>query len=420
MPTEAIQGSAWQRIDVAGPVPRPRTKLTAACCADQMFVFGGGYRREFCDDLWEFAFASRRFRPVLADGEAGSRPPCPRRSHSCVAYGHKLLFFGGRIKSGRLNDLYEFDVLSRCWRVIHPPSAVLQAAVWEGSGGVDLQGARREWPFLEANLPAPGTATTTADGVGRVQASAADVDTLDCLVRSIPCERAAHSASLYAGRYMVVFGGNSSLYDLFLDDLHMWDCERYLWRKIEPQSEVAPKGRLGHSTVVAGHALYLFGGYGGESLNDLWVFSFGTQQWREIMYDFPINPSSFHAAVLHQDCMVVCGGSYGNQVNDLNPSDVFVFNLRTERWARLAQKTPPEPARPCESPHEPSRRLGHVMAAWGSDLYLFAGSDQAYYNDLYVIHLEAPSLKYLTAAYLLAHAIDYDEEDVDVEEEDDD
>lgn len=48
------------------------------------------------------------------------------------------------------------------------------------------------------------------------------------------------------------------------------------------------------------------------------------------------------------------------------------------------------------------------------------GSDQAYYNDLYVIHLEAPSLKYLTAAYLLAHAIDYDEEDVDVEEEDDD
>lgn len=55
---------------------------------------------------------------------------------------------------------------------------------------------------------------------------------------------------------------------------------RYLWRKIEPQSEVAPKGRLGHSTVVAGHALYLFGGYGGESLNDLWVFSFGTQQWR--------------------------------------------------------------------------------------------------------------------------------------------
>eukprot|EP00668_Euglena_longa_P012284 GGOE01014723.1.p1 GENE.GGOE01014723.1~~GGOE01014723.1.p1 ORF type:complete len:428 (+),score=89.31 GGOE01014723.1:35-1285(+) len=398
MPRAALKGSPWYRVDAAsGQVPRPRTKLTVACCAGRMFVFGGGFHREFCDDLWEFHFDSHRFRPVLAAGDHGSRPPYARRSHSCVAHRHKLLFFGGRIKSGRLNDLHEFDVRTKCWRVIHPQSAVLQAAVWEGNGGVDLVGACQEWPYLEANLPAPGVA-----GAGRAAACSSEVATLDRLVRSIPCERAAHSACMYADRYMVIFGGNSSLYDFFLDDMHTWDCEKYIWQKVEWRSLVQPRGRLGHSTVVKGQDLYLFGGYGGESFNDLWVFSFATLQWREILYDFPISPSSFHAAVSYQDHMLVCGGSFGNQIDDLNPSDVFAFDLRTERWAVLEHTHRPERSLPSETPQCPSRRLGHVMVVDGHNLYLFAGSDQAYYNDLYVIHLEPPSLKYLTATYLLA------------------
>jgi len=396
-----LRSSPWIPVTATGEVPGPRTKLTAVPWRDKMIVFGGGFRRDFCDGLFEFSFDTREFRRIPACDSA----PSARRSHSCVVHRDKLLVFGGRVKAGRLNDLHELDLVTRQWRVLHPPSAALQAALRESSGAVDVEGVVQSCPYLETNAPRPA------------------LDTVEDLLRAIPCERAAHSATLYNNSQMIVFGGNSSLYDLFLDDLHCWDSDRLRWSRLEPTTPSRPKGRLGHSAVVKGRAMYVFGGYGGEALNDLWVFHFPTMQWREISFAFPVNPSSFHAAVVYNNHMIVYGGSFGNQVNDLNPPHMYTLDLRTERWA-IADQAPgagpsPEPSQGAvvAPTRAPTGRLGHALLVHRYDLYLYAGSDQTYYNDLFVAHLAPPSLLSFACEFIARHRAAFRLEAPEEEEE---
>ena len=61
---------------------------------------------------------------------------------------------------------------------------------------------------------------------------------------------------------LYVFGGELSFCNDQETPLWMFDIKENLWRKYQaPRGVVTPKGRRGHTAVVHGDCLYIYGGY---------------------------------------------------------------------------------------------------------------------------------------------------------------
>eukprot|EP00906_Rhabdomonas_costata_P010329 RCo014493 len=172
----ALRASPWYKLHPSSgeEVPGPRTKLSAVNWKDRLLFFGGGHRREFLSDLYEYNCLTSRWRCVVttmaptaalttptsaAEGQGAGgppqiTPPCARRSHSCVVVQDKMLVFGGRTHKGHLNDLYELDLRTYTWRMIHP-SVTAIATFLQGGGGGDLASLKvfvASSPYLSANI----------------------------------------------------------------------------------------------------------------------------------------------------------------------------------------------------------------------------------------------------------------------------
>ena len=145
----------------------------------------------------------------------------------------------------------------------------------------------------------------------------------------IPGNREDHTAVIYEGA-MVVFGG-------FLpngertNDIYMYFFKENKWEKVSVLGLDLPKARAGHSAIVFGDSMVIFGGRDEEAnkLNDIWVFNFTSYQWEEIhAYDPPV-PRSGHSACLYKDMMLVFGGMF-EVTKELD--DMHLFDFRNKRW----------------------------------------------------------------------------------------
>ena len=77
-----------------------------------------------------------------------------------------------------------------------------------------------------------------------------------------PSERSLHTCTLQTiegCRVVYLYGGRSKSGSA-LDDLHVLDLEANFWSSPKPKGE-RPAGRYGHSAVVHGENLYVFGGH---------------------------------------------------------------------------------------------------------------------------------------------------------------
>lgn len=107
----------------------------------------------------------------------------------------------------------------------------------------------------------------------------------------------------------------------------MYNFATNYWTKINPcEGSPTPSPRSGHSAVLHGSNMYVFGGKDDDSnkLNDLWVFNYNDQIWEELKPDFGLSPPplprSGHSACLYGDIMCVFGGIYDvtKELNDLH------------------------------------------------------------------------------------------------------
>jgi N-acetylneuraminic acid mutarotase len=98
----------------------------------------------------------------------------------------------------------------------------------------------------------------------------------------VPRSRDDHTAVVYDGS-MVVFGGfvegserTNEIYRYYFRDNR--------WERILVLGKMQPVPRAGHSAVVYGDTMLVFGGRDDENnkLNDLWSFNFTTYQWEYI------------------------------------------------------------------------------------------------------------------------------------------
>ncbi|CAG8499322.1 12016_t:CDS:2 [Funneliformis mosseae] len=137
-----------------------------------------------------------------------------------------------------------------------------------------------------------------------------------------PLGRFGHTVVLI-GSIMYIFGG--CIDDYYLNDLVAFDT-KYLdnneahWEFIDPANE-PPPGRTGHISCAYKGKIYIFGGTDGEKCyNDTWCYDINTREWTEITCNnvIPV-PRESHGSALVNDVLFIFGGrtKEGKELSDL-------------------------------------------------------------------------------------------------------
>ncbi|KAF0691290.1 Aste57867_17468 [Aphanomyces stellatus] len=127
-----------------------------------------------------------------------------------------------------------------------------------------------------------------------------------------------------------------------------------------------PSARGGHSTLLAGQRLVIFGGhyFGGEGffvyLNDTYVLDLASSTWCQVKCEGkPPAPRYNHSATLIGNKMFVFGGKGDKGVLF---RDMYYLDLESWHWFSVNWTT-----------ESPSERFGHADLAVGTKLVIFGG-----------------------------------------------
>ena len=138
-----------------------------------------------------------------------------------------------------------------------------------------------------------------------------------------PSARHTHTAIVY-GNYMYVFGGYDG--STPLNDLHRLNLDTLTWSGALSPSGTPPSARRGHTAIVYGNYMYVFGGYDGSSLfNDLHRLNLDTLTWSGALSPSGTPPAvrAYHTAVIYANYMYVFDGYTGSSnYDDLHRTDL--------------------------------------------------------------------------------------------------
>ncbi|ETI47587.1 hypothetical protein L916_07974 [Phytophthora nicotianae] len=323
-----LEVRSWEKLHPHGDVYSPRTGHTVTSKDGRVYVFGGTDRRRRQQDLYQLDLETSTWSQVQT---RGALPP--RRSGALgVVHESDMFIFGGY--DGRdgnyFNDLYYFNFDEQRWSQM--PSVV-----------EDRPEARTDHIMV------------------------------------------LHSSSIY------IFGGYNG--SSRFNDLCGYDIHAQRWSRLQAVGAV-PSRRFGHSGVVHSETnrLIVFGGWDGrDTLNDLYEYSFVTNEWRKMETTGNSPPHRYrHTAVIFGDNMFVFGGvdKTHSRFNDLQRLD-----LVTNTWSEV-----------CTTGSIPSSRTFHRAVVVDSKMYLLGGYDGTdRLQDLYSIDIGAltpPSLLDICADYV--------------------
>lgn len=129
------------------------------------------------------------------------------------------------------------------------------------------------------------------------------------------------------GDKLYVFGGIDHNGEASAD---LWCCSvlTNTWTKAKAFVE----GRSGHSSVLFGNSMYIFGGKKKKTFfNDVCVYNFTTGDWKSISISGAPSPRQDHSASVIGDKMLIYGGRRGNDVF----CDVYAFDMVELTWSEL-------------------------------------------------------------------------------------
>jgi N-acetylneuraminic acid mutarotase len=288
------QGLRWYQPAVLG-TPAPARAGHGYCAYEgKIWIFGGNTGKHFTNDLYTYDEVYGLWESPVCKGDF----PCPRAGHSFVQHDGQMYLFGGAdMDRFYFNDCYRFNPRSCVWTKILPKGSVpvLRAghsAVAQGNkmwifGGEDASSCLSHLCFLDLDTfqwssPATtGTAPTPCGGHScvprgkelwvfggddRVNYSnrlfVLDTERLEwrepVLRGTMPSPRGGHSCCVYSEDQMVVFGGLND--SGFLEDLAVFEFGSNLWKAHQVRGK-APAARSGHTAVMVGSTMTLFGGY---------------------------------------------------------------------------------------------------------------------------------------------------------------
>lgn len=190
---------------------------------------------------------------------------------------------------------------------------------------------------------------------------------LDCTGEAAPEELEQHSMVAHEG-FLYVFGGMwDSVYAQPRCPLWVFDTVNKKWvpcqgKTSSPQSQ-RPSNRKGHSAVVLGSAMLVYGGFIDIKgpLQEFWSFNLNTTAWSTLSGSgrgaSAPGPRHNHSAVAYQSCMFLFGGLKGLR----EQRDFWRWNSTNHTWT-------------CLKPGPP-RLMGHAAVTYRDSMLLFGGGE---------------------------------------------
>uniref|UniRef100_A0A183BQK2 BTB domain-containing protein n=1 Tax=Globodera pallida TaxID=36090 RepID=A0A183BQK2_GLOPA len=199
----------------------------------------------------------------------------------------------------------------------------------------------------------------------------------------IPFKRYGHTVVAYRGCVYLWGGRNDKLG--CNQTLHRYNPLENRWAVVPTEGQ-CPPARDGHSAVVYGDFMYIFGGFEEREhrfSHETYAFHFSTRAWNKLKTEGePPQYRDFHAASVLDGIMYVFGGR-SDEMGQLHTShDVYCeklhcLDLKTHRWNR------PEVKEPMSAP---CGRRSLTMWTYRDTIYLFGGYQSirnTHFNDLW-------------------------------------
>ncbi len=264
-------GVSWQQINPTGPTPSSRTNhaLIANAAGDKVYLHGGQSGGATLADFWVYDVASQQWNQINTGGPA----PSARLGHNGVydATNNRVIVFGGQ-DVGFYSDVWAYDVAANQWQQLQPDNAGPLTRYGAGgtydpatntlyiSHGFTANGRFNDtWAF---DLNDDSWTDVSGNGTRPEQR---------CLLRT--------GFDPGTGR-MVLFGGQSNSAG-YLGDMWSYHVNSRTWTQVSG----GPPSRNFYAAAnrYAANQWFVFGGnVSGNAGNDLWVFSFDTNQWTQV------------------------------------------------------------------------------------------------------------------------------------------
>ncbi|KAI0405781.1 kelch domain-containing protein [Xylaria palmicola] len=140
----------------------------------------------------------------------------------------------------------------------------------------------------------------------------------------------------YCGNDQIyAFGGFDQYTDEVYNHVLRLDLSSHQWSLVDNYGDI-PGVRMGHTaTLYQGDKLLVFGGENEHRtyLSDLIVFDLKTAHWTQPLVNGPLPKGrARHAAVLHEDKLFIIGGITGHDSYVLD--DICYLDLKTYTWSR--------------------------------------------------------------------------------------
>ncbi|MBX9702443.1 MAG: hypothetical protein K2X74_23600, partial [Acetobacteraceae bacterium] len=172
-----------------------------------------------------------------------------------------------------------------------------------------------------------------------------------------------------------VFGGDGKD-NKRINDVHRLGIADNTWHLVPCKGDLneLPESRSGHSAVLYGDEMIIFGGRNGRShFADLYRFSFTARSWKKIKTIGALVKRRYrHTAVVHDRRMYVFGGEVAGD-NSTYFSDFYELDLLQHVWTEIKSEPRPQP------------RSGHTAVLFQNSMYIYGGRDrnQQYFADIW-------------------------------------
>ncbi|XP_062861830.1 uncharacterized protein si:dkey-3d4.3 [Trichomycterus rosablanca] len=189
---------------------------------------------------------------------------------------------------------------------------------------------------------------------------------LYCKDDQAPDELEEHSMVAHQGILYVFGGWRDSVYTNSKTPFWLFDTDKEQWLHLNKpgshsQKEV-PANRKGHSAVVLGSSMYVYGGYIDMrgTLHEFWRFDTDTRMW-SLLSNAQVcpGPRHSHSAMTHQDCMYLYGGLQGLK----EQRDLWSWSCYNQTWSCINTFS------------GPSKLMGHSAVVYKDSMLLFGGAE---------------------------------------------
>ena len=295
----------------------PRADHSAVTIGSDMYIFGGDNQITFLSDLWKYNRASNSWRSL-------KNCPITLNSHSAVVFGKNMFIFGGSSNGSIVNNLWLYNSVSDSWSQLTNTNAatarVGHSAVAIGSDMFIFGGFTQSPHGVLSDLWSYNNVTGIWNKI---------------IASGPPSARSNHSA-VVIGLNMYVFGGSGLVNETdTLNDLWVYSSGNNSWSQLANGSTP----RLMHSAVAIGSDMFIFDGIdpNGNPLSDVWCYNSVSNSWIQLpplSNNCPAARSGHTTVVIGSNVFLFGGTDNTNYFSDLwkflaVPVTISINNLQT-------------------------------------------------------------------------------------------